>query len=499
MDSVVSESDASSISSKGILFIKPQIIEKNIPEDVELKYDYKSIKKAFGKKGAVLRSLDFSDPKKFVNYENLIPILEKSITRLEDAVNVVLGNINKKNGKCTTLHSKVSAKDFKRLNESEIYKNYIKWYKDIISDSPSDLDLFLYFFQIRYVYEQNKESFIKKINRSKYEIRKIKLESDSEVLKSGWKSYSLEEKDGCLSAIFPLSDEISCGQRDVMILRVLFDYFKNNIDDSKINLLFIDDVFEYLDESNKLVAEYYIKQLIDIKNTELYVILLSHQSKENFRSYIFKEKFLSFSYLINSQPIPTKDMKGLICFREKLSNERKTDSSKDELYKKISRLLFHYSPENEDLSALCSSYIGSFPGLKKSMLDKSSLFQFLIDEVNKYFTNTSSYDPYAVCTALRIREERNIYEKLDNSLKNDFVNTYETNKKILYCEEKGIIVPDTYAIITSIHNEADHAADKDGEFKEKTLVYSLKNQIIRNIVMKIFNYSETPLCVSDLL
>ena len=78
--------------------------------------------------------------------------------------------------------------------------------------------------------------------------------------------------------------------------------------------------------------------------------------------------------------------------------------------------------------------------------------EMLISELNKYLSFNQIYDPYAVAVALRLRVEKFMYISLSSQeLKDDFVNTHKTNKKLDFCERNGIIVPDAFFIVNSIH------------------------------------------------
>ena len=87
-----------------------------------------------------------------------------------------------------------------------------------------------------------------------------------------------------------------------------------------------------------------------------------------------------------------------------------------------------------------------------------------------------------------------------NNSKNDFVETHKTNKKLEFCEDNNIPVPDAYFIVNAIHNSSDHLRENPvtGKFEEKAMVYKLQNGVIKNVLKKLFNYQGKALDVSTI-
>ena len=63
-------------------------------------------------------------------------------------------------------------------------------------------------------------------------------------------------------------------------------------------------------------------------------------------------------------------------------------------------------------------------------------------------------------------------------------------EKLEFCERHNIVVPDTFFIVNSIHNEADHLKQNPltGRFEEKAMVYKLQNGVVHHIVAQLFQY-----------
>lgn len=479
--------------TKGILYVKPIVLVDEVPEDIKCVYSLEDIRGTWGRKSKVLKSIDaiLSNHSLFQKFEAIETILEFSTKpRMTAAIEVLKEKLNSLEGNYNTLHDRVEDKHFSRIHSYGKYQTYLQFVRKQFPTIKNDLDRFLFFYQLRHIYNQDSAVFHKAVIRAKYDVYKEKLVGDAEVLKTSWQKFKLVDDTNQLIAEFPQSDEVSSGQRDVMILRVLLDLFEKSLVNG-INLLVIDDVFEYLDDANKIVAEYYLKKLLNKRSDDIFIVLLSHLEKRNFRTHLISEKDIHEVYLLGSDCARVTDVKGLTAFREKLNEERIPGDAKDVLYGKISKYLFHYAPTTEDLRMLIHPYVGPGNiGLKEKYGDKNTFFTFLVDELNKYFAN-GDYDPYAVATAVRILEEKKLYEALEDDKKPGFIDTYETLRKIEYCENNGINVPDSYRFVTSIHNEADHCtANPDGTFKEKGMVYSLKNKSVKDIISNIIGYTE---------
>jgi len=76
----------------------------------------------------------------------------------------------------------------------------------------------------------------------------------------------------------------------------------------------------------------------------------------------------------------------------------------------LSNYYFHYNPKTneQDLSAIYQVK----DGLKLNWFTGTNLHNDILPELNKYLRGQESYDPYAVCFALRYACEKNIFTQL---------------------------------------------------------------------------------------
>ena len=317
------------------------------------------------------------------------------------------------------------------------------------------------------------------------------IDREFKLLDTTWKNIHTEEVKDKLVVRFPHADEISNGQRDLLTFVVNIIKFKAKIRPEHKYLLLIDEVFDYLDDANLIAAQYYLTDFLNLSNNNLYLCILSHLNPYTFRSYVFSEKRINPQYLRATVPTATRKMLAFIAFRETMNQEGKRgDANKLQLYHNLSHDLFHYNHLVRDYSADIATY-KTDRNLDETWGRTAVLHQILIDEVNKYLSDQTQYDPYAVAMALRLRVEKMMYEQLQNqNQKTHFIEQKMTKNKFAYCEDNGVEVPDVYNIVSAIHNEADHVKmdHLTNTYVEKPMVYKLQHVAIKGILKKIFGW-----------
>jgi wobble nucleotide-excising tRNase len=88
---------------------------------------------------------------------------------------------------------------------------------------------------------------------------------------------------------FPLASELSNGERDLLTFVGLIYKLRLKLKNKKA-IIIIDEIFDYLDDSNILFAQYFLTKLIDEceeNGIDLYIVLLTHLDPVFFRSYAF--------------------------------------------------------------------------------------------------------------------------------------------------------------------------------------------------------------------
>lgn len=466
--------------TKGYLGVDTIEIVKTIPEPCNILYSKSDIRRKFGRNGKVLSNIStllkntgflckfnddyYADLEKFTT--------QKRKLKIEKIVN----QINSMSGTVATIESSFDIHMLEEIKTEEAYERITTLIQEY-SHNLNDFSLFLYFYQLLYVYLNDKTKFKYTVKRKQYENFRDNFNHNLSILGSTWKNIQATENGQSLIVKFPNATHISYGQRDALTLCIKLQYIKTKIHSGDKCIIIIDEVFDYLDPVNMTAIQYYLSQLLaDLKDESiLYPIIMTHLSPSFFRNYTFSPKRLNVQYLCRMQATPDRRMKLLLSKRE------------DALIKDdVAHFLFHYAQGTINKRS-------EFRTLKlpETWGEGTKFYDFIIGEVNKYLEDTTDYDPYAVCTALRIRIEKLVYDKLpENECKAKFIEIHTTKKKLEYAEDILGELPDVYYMLGIIYNDAEHLKDEN---VDKPIIYRLNNTIIKNMIKNIFDYQGSPI------
>lgn len=457
-------------------------------------YKVTEIRNYFGIKGKVLENIDAC-------FENVTFI--QGLSSYFDAFRKFEGKNRKKmindimtyvNGQTTSLDVIKRNVDLSIIKTDEYYSSFQDFFSKCFS-GQTDWYVFSAFYQILYLYKNKNADLKQWIEAIEYKAFKEKLNQNLADFNSSWKENlkGVEHTKGqktMLQVIFPHADELSNGQRDVMSFVVQLMDVQSKLKENKKNIVVIDEIFDYMDDANLITAQYYLTQYLKLNKNNLYVLILSHLDPTYFKNYIFSKSIINVCYL-NKQALSLSDeMKAFLVYRGSL-NRKQEDSNL--LYKDISNYYFHYNPNSKDLTSQIHS---SIPHLQKNWFKADNLKRYILGELNKYLSGTTDYDPYSVCLAIRIRVEKLAYEKLTSqNTRDEFLNTNKTKDKLLFVENQGIIIPDSFYVMGSIYNDAEHLNDPN---KDKNCIYKLYHKVIKKLVQNFFAYDGTPIDISQL-
>lgn len=376
---------------------------------------------------------------------------------------------------------------FDQIEKDEHYKKFANLYRKCTNEDR--LHTFIVFHQLIDIYHQDVQAFRKACEYASYLRFKNSVEQELNILNNTWKNLHLVEKNGRLSVIYPKARNISNGQRDLLTFIVdLIGFHAKMSSESKKGILIIDEIFDYLDDANILVAQYYLTKILKRYNDNLYIIWLTHLSQDNFRSRVLNHKVLNVQYLKPVTAVPNNCMKKFIATRQNLNRDI---PEQNELYDKISHYVLHYSPTEVDLTEQLRTY--AIEGTRISWGRRIEFHRYLIEELNKYLRGEEEYDPYAVAVSVRLKSEINVYKKLTTiEQRKTFESTRETKKKFEKMEQDyGMSIPISYYVIAAIHNDADHVyIDKNGNIPDATIVYKLEHLVVKKIVESLFKYNK---------
>lgn len=471
-------------SVQGHLGINDFEIKHKIPTNCDISYSIKNIRSTFGKNGKVLPNISsLLENNAFLSQlDDIYPDLDMQLAKMrQDNINEIIKNINELHGTEEYIINNFNVTSLDKLKQDPSYNNVVELINKYIDDT-TELELFLYFYQIQKIYLGDKTKVKTKVQRAKYELFRQAFDNNLAIIGKTWKDIHTMEHKGSLVIKMPNATNISYGQRDVLTLSIELLKIKSEIKEGCKFILIIDEVFDYLDPVNMTIVQYYFSQLVnELKGKcTLYPILMTHLSPDYFNNYTFSSKRMNIIYLQKDYIQPNAKVKKLLSKREE-----------DTIAADVSKFLLHYN-EGE---------INQRENFKKLKLaetwgEGTTFLEHLINEMNKYLRKDADYDPYSVCIALRIKIEKIVYEQLPTEdKKKEFIQTHKTKAKLEFAENILGELPDIYFILGIIYNDAGHLKDENSE---KPVVYRLNNLIIQNMISEIFEYQGVDLTIDSI-
>ena len=112
-------------------------------------------------------------------------------------------------------------------------------------------------------------------------------------------------------------------------------------------------------------------------------------------------------------------------------------------------------------------------------------------EVRRYLYSDDRFDPLAICFGVRIQIEKLIYDRITNEANRlSFIAENGTKKKLHYCEEIGMDIPETYYLLGIIYNTSLHL--NEGQDISNPLAIKLENYTIKKLIKEIFEENANP-------
>lgn len=304
------------------------------------------------------------------------------------------------------------------------------------------------------------------------EIRKS-LKAHVADLNSSWKNVSVKEVKGELVVELPDPSHISNGQRDILLLVAMFHVAKHQLTKEKA-ILIIDEVFDYLDDANLTVAQYYITELIkDYKQQGrvIYPIILTHLNPAFFKNYVFSNQ--NVIYLDKNHSYDSCDaMKKLISARNDVSVAKS-------IRKDISKYLVHYYADEFDFFTDLETIKGTRPSW-----GRHEKFQVFIEEEFNKYKNKQSYDPLAICAITRRTIEMLAYKQIEHLQDAKcFFDVHKTSPKLVWASQRGANVPETHYLLRVIFDDGLHW--NLGRDNTISIVAKLGNPIIKKLIVDL--------------
>ena len=479
------------LNAIGQMAIEKIEMQATTPNKNEIKVNTTDIKSSFGKNSKLITTINnnLGDSHFIECIGNMRDIFSKYSAQMRmSMVNAVIDKINSLDGTKEQLRRMIDNSYFSEIEAEPYYTQYVSLIGNVYPNLTK-LDYFLLFFQLLHLYNHNRDAYNQAVKRAKFDNEWEQFNQELRYLDTTGRNIAAQETGNKVVVEYPLADSISNGQRDLLSFFCRLNKFYRSVNENKNYLLVIDEIFDYLDDANYIAAQYFLSKFMKECNANIFVVLFTHLDPAHFRSTVFSEKILNVLYLNDFSAKATPQMTSFLALRQKLD---KSNAAENELYNKISAYFLHYNPSTESIEADLDAR--NEPNLRTSWGRCNIFFQVLIDEVNKYVSGDTAYDPYAVATALRIRIEKKVYVSLNPNNQNEFLTGTKcktTKQKLNYAEEKGIHVNDIFYMAIPITNDADHLTYIKGTNKldEHPLVYKLNHPVLRHIVSEVFDYS----------
>lgn len=443
---------------------------RKIPDNVNFDYSNTNAKNKFGRNGKVLPNLNtiFSNLKLIEKLSENYAVLKKANGKIIQArINAIISNINTKNGTNDVLLEWINNNELNTLKQIE----YLSFLGNLLNefDTPlTETQNFLCAIQLIWLYNDDENKFKKACLYSNYRLDKQKFDDTLKTFNCTWKNIKSSEHDGDLIVKFPKATLISNGQRDILTFISMLFNAKSHLNKTD-NILIIDEVFDYLDDANLIAAQYYITRFIDDfdkQGKRIYPLILTHLNPNYFKNFAFKDQ--KVYYLDKSQMQVNNNLIKLL--------RKRTDPI---IKEDVDKYLFHYNPQTINRRNVFRSL-----SLPEKWGEANNFVEFLNIEVNKYINN-QTYDPFAVCGAVRIKIEEIAYDKLQSTeSKEEFIKTHTTRNKLEKAEEYGVVSPESHYLLGIIYNEGMHW--KENQDNVSPIASKLENLVIKKLIKDVF-------------
>lgn len=291
-----------------------------------------------------------------------------------------------------------------------------------------------------------------------------------------WIKTNLKRTSGKVIFSLPKPNFMSNDQRDFLVFVAQLLEFELNSKRFR-RILVIDEIFDYLDNSNIVACQYFLKKFIDaskLDGHEIYPLILTHLDPSVFNSFVFSKKVQRNHYLDRRDEV---DRNGGL---HKIIQKRASDPDVETIFAQHHA---HYS-----LSECNEVDLFEAKGLKKTWGCSATFKRYCQDQARNYLRDDcSEVDFLAVCLCLRVTIEKLACDQLDNAdMKSIFTSTMRgTLNKLDYAIENGAKVPELHYLLAGLYNTALHETNPNSDFASpvisKLMNFNIK-QMIRSVL-----------------
>lgn len=471
------------------LCVPDVVIRRTIPRRNPIRYSISTIRESYP---GSLKKLLFNFSKKFDSLSFLQKICDNNCFFTEcngpgysNLINNFLNDLRVQKGtKDNILNLSIDCSEISKVRP-------LRRIAELISQEiDKDVEHYIYLnaIQINRFCINNKSSLKKRLDWLKYE----KNKRDAKDLLMSLNTTGLEiemheRKNKGLVLELPDRSRVSNGELDILHFAGKLIKTVNRLS-KKALILVIDEVFDYLDDANLLIAQYYLLEMIDkVKHDggEIYPILLTHLDPSSMTSYRFRAKHVAYFGSPHNKRI-SGYMSSLLYDRDRISRDKNPTEAERKIYEEVSSAYLHFNPTAQ-ASENILTYLRT-KGIPESMIAPMDFARAMEREIHTYKAG-QEYDATKVCCALRHAVEYIAYSQLPENAKNDYPTSDKTQTRLEYAENAGVTIPDIFYLLGSLYNGCMHL---NNERHEEILIYrKLNNLVIKGMVMRVFETLES--------
>lgn len=459
------------------LIIEPIVLVESIPKRPTKNFATTAFKREFGASGKILPNIQpFLENDLFLNSILSLPDIgkfaQKKVWKLLDPI---IDDINTQTGTIDQIVEWIrdnKLQDFKAIPELAAIAILLKDFSDLV-----ETEAFLVAYQFGKAYKEDATLLNEYRSWRSYLSGKRRSEELLAGVNSNpaWIDVSVKETKGKLVAEFPIATKMSNGQRDLLsfvaqLMRADFELAGPRA------ILIIDEVFDYLDECNLLVAQFYASKFVEqfkSSGAEIFPLFLTHLNPD-----VFKHSVLGLG---------RGDIRKVHVLDKASDSSRKTGIAamvrlrEDPALKPyIGKYFFHYHPDDCDQVPLFKAH-----GLKEKWAKSHDFYAYLFDEFKKYCSGDTDADHVAACVAARIAIEKLAFDQLQVVDQKRFTDEFNkcTADKLDFVEQVGGKVPESHRLLGMLYNDILH--HKEHFDYISAIVSKMKNPALRGMMKDI--------------
>lgn len=441
----------------------------------KINFDINNYKPLFGANSKVVPNFSIRCESEILRSELLSVIT--SIDKLDqkkssDLFEKMIDEVKGLSGTKASISDKVAAKYAQKVNELP----HLKAVFDVVMKNGQRntwLDSAIICYILMDLNRSDRPNLKKWLQYAIYSRRLQTLKEFIGDINGAWVTAEIKETKGRVLVHFPDASSLSNGQRDLL-------YFGCNLlrtqetNSTKPCILLIDEVFDYLDDANIVVAQYFLSKLIDAYREEgrpIYICLLTHLDPLYFKGYALKRQ--QTVYLGDTTQKISQTMQKVITHRDDIC-----------WAEELSRYFLHYHPDNHDISDIFNTTYG----LPKIHGKSHGFYEFLKEEWDKCVVGGGVYDPFAVCAYVRVQIEQCAYSKILTQPEQEkfLLECNGTANKLEFAESLGILVPEACLLLGVVYNDALHR--KGAIDQSSTIALKLRNLGLQSMMKQAINW-----------